>query len=79
MKILSLRAELLLKHPIFLILAATICVSLQIWISYVSAHSILEGELITGLSLFLLVPMLGLLLVVYYLWFRRQRAPKPLK
>jgi hypothetical protein len=79
MKILSLRAELLLKHPIFLILAAIICVSLQIWISYVSALSILEGDLITGLSLFLLVPMLGLLLVVYYLWFRRQRAPKLLK
>jgi membrane protein DedA with SNARE-associated domain len=70
---------LLLKHPIFLVLAAIICVSLQIWISYVSAHSILERDLITGLSLFLLVPMLGLLLVVYYLWFRRQRVPKPLK
>jgi hypothetical protein len=70
---------LLLKHPIFLILAAIICVSLQIWISYVSALSILEGDLITGLSLFLLVPMLGLLLVVYYLWLRRQRTPKQLK
>jgi hypothetical protein len=68
---------LVLKHPIFLVLAAIICVSLQICISYVSARSILEGDLITGLSLFLLVPMLGVLLVLYYLWFRRQKATGP--
>ena len=68
---------MLLKHPIFLVLAAIICISLQIWISYVSARSILEGELVIGFSLFLVVPMLGLLLVLYYLWFRRQKATKP--
>jgi hypothetical protein len=68
---------LVLKHPIFLVLAAIICVSLQICISYVSARSILEGDLITGLSLFLLVPMLGVLLVLYYLWFRRQKETHP--
>jgi hypothetical protein len=70
---------LLLKHPIFLVLAAIICISLQIWISYVSAHSILEGDLILGLSLFLVVPALGVLMVSYFLWFRRQKAPKLLK
>ena len=67
---------MLLKHPIFLVLAAIICISLQIWISYISARSILEWDLITGLSLFLLVPMLAILLVVYYLWFRRQKGTK---
>ena len=66
--------ELLLKNPFFFGLALVICISLQIWISYVSAHSILEGELMTGLSLFLLVPLLGIIMVFYFLWFRRRRA-----
>jgi len=68
---------LLLNKPIFLGLAVVICISLQIWISYVSARFILDGDLIIGFSLFLLVPLLGVLLVLYYLWFRRQKSPKP--
>jgi hypothetical protein len=66
-----------MKRFIFLVLAAIICIALQIWISYVSARSILDGDLIVGFSLFLLVPLLGVLLVVYYLWFRRQKATEP--
>ena len=69
---------MLLKNPFFLGLALVICISLQIWISYVSALSILDGDLIVGFSFFLLVPLLGVLLVLYYLWFRRQKSPKPL-
>jgi hypothetical protein len=65
---------LLLNKPSFLGLAIVICFSLQIWISYVSARFILDGDLIIGFSLFLFVPMLGVLLVLYFLWFRRQRA-----
>jgi len=68
--------DLLLKNPFFFGLALVICISLQIWISYVSARFILDGDLIIGFSLFLLVPLLGVLLVLYYLWFRRKRAPK---
>jgi hypothetical protein len=68
---------LLLNKPSFLGLAIVICFSLQIWISYVSARFILDGDLIIGFSLFLFVPMLGVLLVLYFLWFRRQKAPKP--
>jgi hypothetical protein len=74
-----LGAEVLLKNPIFLGFAVLIFISLQIWISYVSARSILDGELIVGFSLFLLVPLLGIVMVLYFLWFRRQRAPNPLK
>jgi len=70
---------LLLKNPFFLGLAVVICISLQIWISYVSARSILDGDLIIGFSLFLLVPLLGIVMVFYFLWFRRQRALKTLK
>jgi hypothetical protein len=75
----ALGAKLLLKSRFFFGLAVVICLSLQIWISYVSALSILGGDLILGFSLFLLVPLLGILVVLYFLWFRRQRAPNPLK
>lgn len=69
--------EVFLKNPFFFGLAVVICISLQIWISYISARSILDGDLIVGLSLFLSVPLLGIVMVLYFLWFRRQRTPKP--
>jgi len=75
----ALGADLLLKNPLFLGLAVVICISLQIWISYVSAYSILDGDLIVGFSLFLMVPLLAIFMVLYFLWFRRQRAPKPFR
>jgi hypothetical protein len=71
----DLGAELLLKSRFFFGLAVVICIFLQVWISYVSACFILDGDLIVGFSLFLLVPLLGICMVFYYLWFRRQRAP----
>jgi hypothetical protein len=74
-----LGAEVLLKNPIFLVLAIVICISLQIWVSYISARSILDGDLIVGFSFFLLVPLLGILMVFYFLWFRRQKAINLLK
>ena len=70
---------MLLKSRFFLGFAVTICISLQIWVSYVSARSILDGDLIVGFSLFLLVPLLGIVMVLYFLWFRRQKASKPLQ
>jgi hypothetical protein len=73
-KNLALEAELLLKSRFFFGLAIVICISLQIWISYVSARSILDGDLIVGFSLFLLVPLLGIVMVLYFLWFRRGRG-----
>jgi hypothetical protein len=75
----ALGAELLLKNPFFFGFAVVICISLQIWISYISARFILDGDLIVGFSLFLLVPLLGIVMVLYFLWFRRQRAPKVVK
>ncbi len=68
---------MLLKSRFFFGLAVVICISLQIWISYASARFILDGDLIVGFVLFLLVPLLGIIMVLYFLWFRRQRAPKP--
>jgi hypothetical protein len=75
----ALGAGLLLKSRFFFGLAVVICISLQIWISYVSACSILDGDLIEGFSLFLLVPLIGIVMVLYFLWFRRQRASFSLK
>lgn len=67
---------MLLKSLFFFGTALVICISLQVWISYVSALSILDGDLVVGFSLFLLVPLLGILMVFYFLWFRRQGSPK---
>jgi hypothetical protein len=68
---------LFLKNPLIFGLTVVLCISLQIGISYISARSILDGNLTRGLSLFLFVPALGLLLVLYYLWFRRHKSSKP--
>ena len=66
-----------MKNPIFFGITVVVCISLQVGISYVSARSILDGNLVLGFSLFLLVPVLGILLVLYFLWFRRQKLTKP--
>ena len=70
---------MLLKNPIFFGITVVVCISVQIGISYVSARSILDGDLILGSFLLLLVPALGILLALYFLWFRRQRFAKPPK
>ena len=44
-----------------------------------SARFILDGELISGLFLILAGTFMGILLALYYLWFRRQRIAKPPK
>ncbi len=63
----------MLKNPFFFGITVAGCACIQVWISYLSGYSILEGDLIPGFFLFLTVPALGLMLVFYYLWFRRQR------
>jgi len=70
---------LFLKNPIFFGITVILCVSLQIGISYISARFILDGDLILGSFLLLLVPALGILLALYYLWLRRERIAKPPK
>ncbi len=65
--------SLFLKSPVLFGVALALCLALQVWISYVSACSILDGDFIQGFSFFLAVPVLAILLVFYYLWFRRQR------
>ncbi len=62
-----------LKNPVFFGIAIAIAVLLQVWISYLSARSIMDGDFVQGLSLFVVVPGLALLLILYYLWMRGRR------
>ena len=62
----------MLKNPIIFALILTIVVGLQIAASYVSITSFFEDDIILGLSFFLFVPILGLILAFYIIWFRKK-------
>jgi hypothetical protein len=63
----------LLKNPIVFGILVLLIVSLQITASYLSATSFFEDDIFLGLSFFLFVPVLGLILGVYIIWFRKQK------
>jgi hypothetical protein len=63
----------LLKNPIVFGILVLLIVSLQITASYLSATSFFEDDIILGLSFFLFVPVLGLILGFYIIWFRKQK------
>jgi hypothetical protein len=67
-------ADNLLKNPILFGIIIAGIVILQIAVSYLSATAILQSDVILGLSLFLFVPVLGLALGYYIVWFRKQKA-----
>jgi hypothetical protein len=67
---------LLLKSSITFRFTLLVCLALQVGISYLSVRSFLEGEWLMGFFFFLLVPAIGVLLVSYYLWLRRQGRGK---
>jgi len=69
----------LLKNPIVFGILILFIVALQIVASYQSATSFFEGDIILGLSIFLFVPVLGLILGFYIIWFRKQKMPNPPK
>jgi hypothetical protein len=69
----------LLKNPIVFGILILFIVALQIVASYQSATSFFEGDIILGLSIFLFVPVLGLILGFYIIWFRKQQMPNPPK
>ncbi len=62
----------MLKNPIILGLVIAVTVGVQIAASYWSAISFFENDIILGLSLFLFVPVLGLILGFYVIWFRKK-------
>jgi uncharacterized membrane protein len=60
-------------------LVIAVIVGLQLAASYLSVTSFFEDDIILGLSFFLFVPILGLILGFYVIWFRKQKSPGPLK
>ena len=69
----------MLKNPIILGLIVALIVGLQIAASYMSVTSFFEDDIILGLSFFLFVPILGLILALYIIWFRKHKTSKPPK
>ena len=65
----------MLKNPIVFGILILLIVALQIVASYQSATSFFEDDIILGLSFFLFVPVLGLILGFYIIWFRKQKMP----
>ena len=65
----------MLKNPIVFGILILLIVALQIVASYLSATSFFEDDIILGLSFFLFVPVLGLILGFYIIWFRKQKMP----
>ena len=64
--------EGLFKNPVVLGLLIAVIVGLQIAASYLSVTSFLDNDLVLGLSFFLFVPVLGLVLGFYVIWFRKK-------
>ena len=62
----------MLKNPIILGLIVALIVGLQIAASYLSVTSFFEDDIILGLSFLLFVPILGLILAFYIIWFRKK-------
>jgi len=69
----------LFKNPFILGLVIAVIVGLQIAASYLSVTSFLDNDLVLGLSFFLFVPVLGLVLGFYVIWFRKPKPPNSLK
>jgi len=69
---------LVFQSPIILILTVLLAIGLQIAVSYFSFNFFMSGDLLLGLSFFLFVPILGMGIAYYILWFRRQKA-RPFK
>ncbi len=65
---------LVLKNTFFFGFSIIIFIALQVWASYVSIHSFLDGDFLLGFSFFLLVPGLAFPMALYYIWFRKKRS-----
>ena len=59
------------KKPFVLGLVIALIVGLQIAASNLSVTSFMDNDLILGLSFFFFVPVLGLVLGFYIIWFRK--------
>jgi hypothetical protein len=63
----------LFKSPVIFGLVIAIMVGMQIAASYLSVTSFLSNDFLMGLFFFLFVPVLGLALGFYVVWFRKAK------
>jgi len=67
---------LVLKNPFFFGCAIIVLVALQVGTSYLSFHSFLEGDWLPGLLFMFFVPGLAFIMVLYFIWFRKERLSR---
>jgi len=73
------RFFVLLKNPFFFGCATIVLVALQVGTSYLSFQCFLAEEWPTGLLFMFFVPGLASIMLLYFIWFRRQRMVHPSK
>lgn len=64
---------MLLKNPFFFGCTIIVFLAVQVATSYLSFHFFLEGDWLLGFLFFLFVPGLAFLMVLYFLWFRKNK------
>ena len=67
---------MVLKNPFFFGGAIIVLVALQVGMSYLSFRSFLEGDWLSGILFMLSVPGLSLIMVLYFIWFRKNRLSR---
>ena len=67
---------MVLKNPFFFGGAIIVLVALQVGMSYLSFRSFLEEDWLSGILFMLLVPGLALIMVLYFIWFRKNRLSR---
>ena len=67
---------MVLKNPFFFGGAIIVLVALQVGMSYLSFRSFLEGDWLPAILFMLFVPGLSLIMVLYFIWFRKNRLSR---
>jgi len=67
---------LVLKNPFFFGCAIIVLVALQVGTSYLSFRSLLDGDWPLGILFMFSVPGLALIMVLYFIWFRKNRLSR---
>lgn len=68
---------MVLRNPFFFSCAIIVLVSLQVGTSYLSFQYFLGEDWPLGLLFMFFVPGLALVMMLYFIWFRRQRMVHP--
>jgi len=67
---------LVLRNPFFFGFAIIVLVILQVGMSYLSFRSLLEEDWLLGILFLFFVPGLAFIMVVYFIWFRKNRLSR---